>query len=221
MKTSIKWLGLAVAVIVLGSAAFAQGGGRRSGGPSDVGVIKTISKDGTSITLQSRVANAVTKVELDNNSRLFEYVNADLAQLKVGDFIFASGVPMKLQANALEIGGSVRELLLQPVDVPGGNDTTSLPPMASGRLGGLVTSLQPLTVDFNGLPIEIVTTATTQVIKQQPLADKAALRPGAKIIVVGQQTNTTVTVQTLILDSTSEGIPAQSRGGRASGAAAH
>ena len=212
---------LVVGLFALAAMSFAQPPGGGPGGPGRggpgggmmggmmggpaFGTIWLVGDKGTSLALESPFPGValVSLAQLDANTKLTEYVDCDVAQIKVGDVITVAGTPRKVRADDVQVGGPVAQVLMPPAQPNGPPMPDLLAPSASGRLTGKVTATQPLTVDVNGIAIEIETAAKTSIIKQQPLASAEGLKKGQKVIVIGERGNTGVmTARLLIVDST-------------------
>jgi hypothetical protein len=221
-------------LLALAATAFAQpppGGG--PGGPGGgfgrggffggmaFGTIQVAGDNGATLAIQSPFPpgnNQLTTARLDANARLVEYVDCDAAQVKVGDIITVAGMPLKMRADDIQVGGPVTQFMMPPAPPGGPQVFDPLAPMANGRLTGKVTLIQPLTVDVNGVAIEIETTPKTTIIKQQAIADATAFKANQKVLVLGQpdQANN-IAARLVILDSTTNGLQSALMGGMGMG----
>jgi hypothetical protein len=208
-------------------------GGRGRGGPGGgfgpggflggvaFGSIWLVGNNGTALAIQGTFPpgfSQATLAQIDANTKLMEYADCDVAQIRVGDTITVGGTPRKMRADDVQVGGPVAQFMMPPA-MPGGPPAPDpLAPTATGRLTGKVTVAQPLTVDVNGVAIEIETAPKTSVIRQQPLASVEGLKKGQKVMVVGQRDNAGILVaRILILDSTASGLQNALGGGMGMG----
>ena len=82
----------------------------------------------------------------------------------------------------------------------------------------VVSSVQPLIVDLNGLKIEVEVAKDAQVVKFQPLADATEIKRNAKFVAVGQRNDNDLAATVVLLNSTANGInPMMMLGGMGGG----
>jgi len=218
-----RWLWLAIAIITLVATAHLalaqfRGGGGGPGGfgggpPFAMGDVGEIAQDGSSFTVNSQFGpNQVSvKVALTNDSQWMTVADAAVADIAVGDVLALNGQPLKLQAASVDIGGGLGQFFqmgMQPPPQPGQQPAaapTGPQMMAFCNATGTVTKLDPLTVDVNGLAIEVELAQDSRVTKMTPM-ETPALNQGDKVFVFGQRQGDTLTAGTVVVDTTAEGI---------------
>jgi len=223
-----RWLRLGVLAAALAAAThlvLAQppgggpGGGRGRGGrPFEVGKVQTVSEDGKTITLTSEVnADAVVTVTADDQTLYYAVWDVELADVAVGDVLVLRGTPVKIQVDQVQVGGDLRELLGfggPGPNPPAGDAAGAAPPppqpMAFGMVNGTVVQTNPLTVDVNGLQVEVQLAegATLTAIARMEEPDIAA---GDRVFVGGSRpegadATTPLQARVIVADSTANGV---------------
>ncbi len=222
-----------VTMLVTGVAAFAQpgpGGGRGFNLPFVMGTVQVVGDNGATLAVKATFGpqqEQTVMVALGQATKLWEVMDTDVATLKVGDTIGLDGAPLKVQARSVRVG-DMQQLIAQvmgaPAGAPGGpgggpGGRGFGGPMAMATVNSaVVSSVQPLIVDLNGLKIEVEVAKDAQVVKFQPLADATEIKPNAKIVAVGQRNDNNLAATVVLLDSTANGLnPMMMMGGMGGG----
>jgi len=222
-----RWLWTAAAIVTLATAAhlavaqpgggggggggFGGGGGGFGGGPPfAMGTVAAVAEDrsGFTVTAQFGPNQMTVNVALTEESQWLTVSDAAVADIVVGDALALGGMPLKLQADSVDIGGGLGQFFMPPPQGP--QQAPEAPPagpqpMAFANVTGTVTNLQPLTVDVNGLAIEIEVAEDGRVTKMTPM-DQPTLAVEDKVFVFGQRQGDILTAGVVIVDTTAEGV---------------
>ena len=201
------------------------GGPGRGGRPVEVGKVAAVSEDGKTLTLTSELRqNATVNVTVADGAVYYVAWDAQAEDIEVGDVVALRGAPLKLQADRVQLGADVPALLGfggQGPDAPAGQpqgDTPPTPrPMAFGMVSGTVVQTDPLTVEVNGLQVEVTLTEGASLTKVAPM-DQPQVAIGDRVMVAGQRDQAAapgvgaLTASVILVDTTANGL--QLFGGR-------
>ena len=217
------WLRFGIAAVALVAAAgvvLAQppgGGGRGRGGrPFEVGKVATVSEDGKTITIALEfVQNATATVTASDQTLYYTAWDVELKDIAVGDVIALRGTPVKVQADTVQVGTDVQSLVNPPG--PGGAAPAAPgaappapQPAAFSMVTGMVAATEPLTVDVNGLQVEVELAEGATLTKIAPM-DEPAVAVGDRVIVAGSRPqgagpDTPLAARIVLVDTTAKGI---------------
>jgi len=203
------------------------GGGRgpgRGGRPFEVGQLAAVSEDGKTLTLTSEFGqNAAVNVTVGEGAAYYTAWDVEAKDIEVGDVVALRGTPVKLQADQVQVGADVQALLGlggPGPNPPGGQAPDGAPAaprlMVFGMVSGTVVQTDPLTVDVNGLQVEIALSEGASLTKVAPM-DQPQVAVGDRIIAAGQRAagpEGALTASAILVDTTANGLqPFRGRGG--------
>jgi hypothetical protein len=159
--------------------------------PQTVRVRGTIEKvDGQTLTVKSRDGNALT-IKLADNPRVTAMVKAELADIKVGDFIGVTAMPQpdgSQKAIGLHIFMDAQRGVVPARFLPWDREPGST--MTNADVESTVAGVdgQTMTVKYPEGEKKVIVPPTTPVVRFVP-GNTSDLKPGAQIfIIAGQKT---------------------------------
>jgi hypothetical protein len=157
--------------------------------PQTVRVRGTIEKvDGQTLTVQSRGGNALT-IKLADNPRVTAMVKAELADIKVGDFIGVTAMPQpdgSQKAIGLHIFMDAQRGVVPARFLPWDREPGST--MTNADVESTVAGVdgQTMTVKYSDGEKKVIVPPNTPVVRYVP-GNMSDLKPGAQIFIVAGQ----------------------------------
>lgn len=218
---SLAVIGLA-AVAQFAAAQPGPGGGRGfgRGRPFEVGKVAAISEDGKTLTINSELAqNAAVEVAIGEGAAYYTAWDVEATDIQVGDVVALRGSPLKIQADQVQLGLDLQALF--GFGGPGGGPPGAPPqaageppaprPMVFGMVNGTVVATEPLTVDVNGLQVEVVLSEGATLTRLAPM-EEPTVEVGDRVIAAGQRAQVpgpgggALTANVILVDTTATGL---------------
>ncbi len=223
----------AVAQPPRGAGGFGGRAPGRGGRPFEIGKVAAVSEDGKTLTLTSELGqNATATVTVGDQAVYYTAWDIEAKDIAVGDVVALRGTPLKIEVNQAQVGADLADLFgfgAQGPNAPAGAAPAGTPPtprpMVFGMVNGTVVQTEPLTVEVNGLQVEVALGEGASLTKIGPM-DQPAVLVGDRVLAAGTRAEApgpgggALTANVILVDATANGLQLfRGRGGGMGGGA--